>query len=566
MRWDFLNTHDSEAVLALSQSLQIDEKLSLLLYNRGIKSFEEAKNFFRPSKDQLHDPMLMRDMDKAINRIADAFEKKENILVYGDYDVDGTTSVAVVYSYLISAGINTEFYIPDRYEEGYGISFKGIDYAVENNFSLIIALDCGIKALDKIKYANEKGVDFIICDHHLPGEQLPDAVAVLDPKRSDCNYPYKELPGCGIGYKLICAIHEQLLPESINPNEFLDFVAVAIAADIVPITGENRVLCFLGLEKINQNPSPGFRTIIKQNSFKKALTVSDLVFVIAPRINAAGRIKHARDAVKLLIAINEDEALPLANQVNEINTARKELDQDITAHAIQILENDVTFVNRKSTVVFHESWHKGVVGIVASRLVEKFYKPTIVLTKSNEKLTGSARSVQNFDVYEAIEACGHLLEQFGGHKYAAGLTMHQDKFLEFSELFDKVVSSKIQDHHLSPGISIDTELNFVDITPKFFRILKQFAPFGPGNMNPLFCTNNVVDNGWAKIVGNNHLKLELYQEDNPSIKFSAIGFDLGDYLTHFQKKLPLSIVYSVEENVWNGVKNIQLVLKDIKII
>lgn len=566
MRWKINTSANDLLANKLRDDLSIDRITTELLIQRGITDFDSAKEFFRPAYEALHDPFLMKDMDKAIARIDTALQNKERILIFGDYDVDGTTAVALVYSYFRSAGANVEFYIPDRYAEGYGISLKGIDYAADNGFTLIIALDCGIKANEKVDYANGKGVDFIICDHHLPGETLPNAVAVLDPKRSDCLYPYKELSGCGIGYKLIQALlHHQGKPFEIL-EDYIDLVAVSIAADIVPITGENRVLTYYGLKKINTLNRPGIRSVIDLNKVKKELTVTDLVFLIAPRINAAGRIEHGSKAVELMIAETIESASEIARQINFTNTQRKDLDQAITAEAIEMIETDVTLVKKKSTVVYRETWHKGVVGIVASRLVERFYRPTIVLTHSNGKVTGSARSVKDFDVYEAIEACSELLEQFGGHKYAAGLTLLPENVKLFQDKFEEVVSASITDELLTPEQEIDLAINFNEITEKFFRILKQFAPHGPGNMIPVFVTENVMDTGYAKIVGNNHLKLELYQAENPSVKFPAIGFDKGDFLSHFKKRIPLKVCYSINENEWNGVKSVQLIVKEIQLI
>ncbi|MFL5753495.1 MAG: single-stranded-DNA-specific exonuclease RecJ [Bacteroidia bacterium] len=566
MRWKINNSSNDSVADKLKEDLSIDRITTGLLIQRGISDFDTAKNFFRPSYESLHDPFLMKDMDKAIGRIEKALSNKERILIFGDYDVDGTTAVALVYSYFKSIHANVEFYIPDRYAEGYGISIKGIDYAAENGFSLIIALDCGIKANDKVDYANKKKVDFIICDHHLPGDELPKAVAVLDPKRSDCIYPYKELSGCGIGYKLIQALLQRQGKAFEILDDYVDLVAVSVAADIVPITGENRVLTYYGLKKINTLSRPGIRAVIDLNKVKKELTVTDLVFLIAPRINAAGRIEHGSKAVELLIANTVEKADEIAKQINFTNTQRKDLDQAITAEAIEMIEADANLVKKKSTVIYRENWHKGVVGIVASRLVERFYRPTIVLTHSNGKVTGSARSVKDFDVYEAIEACSELLEQFGGHKYAAGLTLLPENVKLFQDKFEEVVSASITDELLTPEQEIDLAINFNEITEKFFRILKQFAPHGPGNMIPVFVTENVLDTGYAKVVGNNHLKIELYQKENPSMKFPAIAFDKGDFLSHFKKQVPLKICYSINENDWNGVKSVQLIVKEMQLI
>lgn len=563
-RWKINESFDKLLVNKLQEDLSIDKINATLLAQRGITDFESAKDFFRPSLDNLHDPFLMKDMDKAIARINLALHNKEKILVYGDYDVDGTTAVALTYSFLKNYSSLISFYIPDRYAEGYGISFKGIDFAKENGFSLIIALDCGIKSIDKVDYANEKGVDFIICDHHLPGDTIPNAIAVLDPKRKDCTYPYKELTGCGLGYKLCQAIVKSNKQDEQILEQYIDLVAVSIAADIVPITGENRVLAHFGLKKVNALSRPGFRAVIDLNKLKKELTISDLVFVLAPRINAAGRIEHGSKAVELLISETTEKADEVAKQINQTNTDRKVLDQSITTEAISIIESDILLSQKKSTVVFSENWHKGVVGIVASRLVEKFYRPTIVLTQSNGKVTGSARSVKDFDVYEAIEACSELLDQFGGHKYAAGLTLDPTNVIAFQEKFELVVSSTITEEMLIPEIEIDMEINFSDINDKFFRILKQFAPHGPGNMLPVFKSVDVFDSGNVRIVGTNHLKLELYQKNNPYLRLNAIAFDKAHLLENFQNQIPAKICYQLQENTYNGRTTIQLMVKELE--
>jgi len=563
-RWKINESFDKLLVNKLQNDLSIDKINATLLAQRGITDFDSAKDFFRPSLDKLHDPFLMKDMDKAIARINLALHNKEKILVYGDYDVDGTTAVALTYSFLKNYSPLISFYIPDRYAEGYGISFKGIDFAKDNGFSLIIALDCGIKSIDKVDYANEKGVDFIICDHHLPGDTIPNAIAVLDPKRKDCTYPYKELTGCGLGYKLCQAIVSSNKQDEKILEQYIDLVAVSIAADIVPITGENRVLAHFGLKKVNALSRPGFRAVIDLNKLKRELTISDLVFVLAPRINAAGRIEHGSKAVELLISETTEKADEVAKQINQTNTDRKVLDQSITTEAISIIESDILLSQKKSTVVFSEHWHKGVVGIVASRLVEKFYRPTIVLTQSNGKVTGSARSVKDFDVYEAIEACSELLDQFGGHKYAAGLTLDPTNVIAFQEKFELVVSSTITDEMLIPEIEIDMEINFNDINDKFFRILKQFAPHGPGNMIPVFTSTQVFDSGNVRIVGTNHLKLELYQKNNPYLRLNAIAFDKAHLLENFQNQIPAKICYQLQENTFNNITTIQLIVKELE--
>lgn len=568
IRW-VVKSADEIIVNSLQETLKIHPVFCKLLAQRGITNFEEAKLFFRPALENLHNPFLMKDMDKAIERIEKAIAKNEKILFYGDYDVDGTTSVALIYTFFKNFYPNIGFYIPDRYSEGYGISFQGIDYAVENSFSLIVALDCGIKSVDKIDYANERNIDFIICDHHLPGDEIPKAVAVLDPKRSDCDYPYKELSGCGIGFKLCqaYAIHNNVPLEIVY--ELLDFVAVSIAADIVPITGENRILAHFGMKKINENPCPGLRSIIELSDMKRALQISDLVFVVGPRINAAGRVKHANQAVELLIAAHSDcnkETSEKADELNSANSERQGLDREITEEALSILKSSSLYENRKSTVLFQPHWHKGVIGIVASRLIDSFYRPTIILTESNGKATGSARSIKGFNIYEAIKSCADLLEQYGGHMYAAGLTMPLENVEIFIQRFEEIVTSTIEDHMLTPEIEIDTELNFADINERFFNILKQFAPFGPGNMRPVFLTKNVKDRGGSRIVGENHLKLDLLHRDTAG---NGIAFGMAHFAEHVLSKgkppMPFDICYNIEENEWNGNKTLQLNIRDIKI-
>ncbi len=550
-------------VAELQQSLQIDEVLAQLLVNRDIHTFEEARYFFRPDLGHLHDPFLMKDMEQAILRIEKAIAANEKILVYGDYDVDGTTSVALVYSFLKKYHPEIDFYIPDRYLEGYGISTQGIDHAHTHGFSLIIALDCGIKSIDKIDYANKKNIDFIICDHHLPGEKLPDASAILDPKRTDCDYPYKELSGCGIGFKLVQAYAQK---NNIPFDEiccYLDLVAVSIASDIVPIIGENRVLAWYGLHRLNTEPSKGLAALMDIADKKDNYTITDVVFIIGPRINAAGRIDDAKHAVNLLIADNHDFAFEKGRVINLKNTERKEHDSNITEQALALIDGDINLINRKTTVVFNENWHKGVIGIVASRLTEKYYRPTIVLTQSNGHITGSARSVLGFDLYEALSACSDLLEQFGGHKYAAGLTMKAENITAFQQRFEEIVSSTITDEQLTQQILIDAELDFEQITPKFFRIMNQFAPFGPQNMAPVFITKNVYNYGTGSIVGNNHLKINVNQQD--STFFACIGFNLGEYLPAINKGKKFDICYTIEENVWKEKRSIQLNIKGIRL-
>ena len=563
-RWVIKSQGDPQIASQLAADLRINPILINLLLQRGISTYDEAKRFFRPSLNDLHDPFLMKDMDVAIERIGEALVKKEHILVYGDYDVDGTTAVSLVYTFFKSLTGNIHYYIPDRYKEGYGISTQGIDWAKENGYSLIIALDCGIKSVDKIDYANEKGVDFIICDHHRPGSELPKAVAVLDPKRIDCNYPYKELSGCGVGFKLIQAFAQLNDMPFSQLEQYLDLVAISIAADIVPITGENRVLAFFGLQQLNRDPRPGIKAILELSGMKKELVINDIVFGIAPRINAAGRIEHGAKAVELMIQKQEDLANFLGDGIDEQNTTRKGLDALITDQALQQIIDDKDFHSRKSTVLYNPEWHKGVIGIVASRLTDKYYRPTIVLTKSNGHVSGSARSVKDFDVYNAIESCADLLDQFGGHMYAAGLTMKEENVPAFMERFEEVVQNTIEDRMLVREIEIDAELNLQDITPPFYRILNQFAPFGPGNMSPIFKVSGVRDNGRGKVVGNNHLKLRLEQREIHSGMFDGIAFQLGHHHPQVEQKQSFDIVCQVEENTYNGRTSLQLNIKDLK--
>jgi len=597
-RWKIKDSINQEEVNQLSLSLNnLDLTLTSILLQRGIDNFEKAKSFFRPSLDEMHDPFLMKDMDKAVDRLNKAIKNEEKILIYGDYDVDGTTSVALVYSYLknfypaldglvkqtdqitpkdkdskshtdnYQSRFGLAYYIPDRYAEGYGISYQGIDYAAENNFKLIIALDCGIKAIDKVAYATEKGVDFIICDHHRPGDELPKAVAVLDQKREDCAYPYKELSGCGVGFKLMQAWTKYNKKDETKLLEYLDLLAVSTCADIVPITGENRVFVYYGLKQINENPRLGIKTMIELAALKKELTTTDVVFTIAPRINAAGRIESGNKAVEMLVEENKENALAFGGNINELNTERKDLDREITAEALVMIEQNVVLQNKKTTVLFQENWHKGVIGIVASRLIETYYRPTIILTESNGKATGSARSVKDFDVYNAIEACNDLLEQFGGHKYAAGLTMKLENLDAFIQKFEEVVDAQIDPELLIPQISIDAKLELNQINDKFYQILKQFAPTGPGNMRPVFISENVFITSNSRKIGGDqtHLRLEVFQEENPDIKFNCIGFGLATILDELDEGIPFSIVYNIEENHWNGTTTLQLNLKDIKI-
>ena len=562
MRWTLKPKPSEEKITALAFALGVEKSIASLLLQRGIETFEEAKKFFRPSLNELHDPYLMKDMEKAVSRIERAISEEENILIYGDYDVDGTTSVALVSSYLKTFYPNVATYIPDRYDEGYGVSYKGIDFAADNDFTLIIALDCGVKAIDKVAYAAKKGVDFIICDHHRPGEKLPKAIAVLDPKRDDCDYPYKELCGCGVGFKLIQALGQNRNQTIHDLLLFLDLVATAIGADIVPITGENRVLAYYGLKVINSNPRTGFEAILKQIK-KQTLTITDVVFIIAPRINAAGRMKHGNHAVTLLTETDMQKAEMWATEIEQYNTDRREADKQITEAALeQILDNKEE--NRKTTVVYDEQWHKGVIGIVASRLTETYYRPTLVFTKSGEKLAASARSVKDFDVYNALEACSAYIEQFGGHKYAAGLTLLEKDYENFKAEFEKVVSDTIDPKLLKPEVQIDAELNFLEITPKFYRILKQFAPFGPGNMTPTFMTKNIKDVGYGKCVGEDKSHLRVVVKQGNSAQFTGIGFGMGAKHDIACSGKPFKAAYVIDENEWQGNVSLQLRLKDIK--
>lgn len=563
-KWNIHQIANLLEVKALQNALAVDETIAKLLVLRGITTFEEAKTFFRPSLDMLHDPFLMKGMSEAIERITKAIANNEKVMIFGDYDVDGTTAVALVYSFFKKYIKQIEYYIPDRYAEGYGISFKGIDYAKENNFSLIIALDCGIKAIDKINYANERGVDFIICDHHLPGDEVPNAYAVLDPKQKDCFYPYKELAGCGIGFKLAQAFCIQNSIDEHEVFEYLDLVVTSIAADIVPITGENRVLAHYGLKKLNANPRPGLKALLTLGKADRELDITTLVFVIAPRINAAGRIEHGSKAVELLISDNLNEAMEFSKKINDTNTQRRDLDFGITDEALMTLEADPITPHKRSTVLFNANWHKGVVGIVASRLIEKYYKPTIILTESNGMVTGSARSVKDFDVYTAIESCSHLLEQFGGHKFAAGLSLKLENLPAFVDAFEREVSRTITEEMLLPVVEVDLEIALDTITEKLVRILNQFAPHGPHNMTPVFCSRGVLDTGFAKVVGNNHLKLEVYQPGTQLTKIEAIAFNKGDYLNFFKRNIPVDIVYKIKVNEFRGNTSIQLIIEEIK--
>ena len=563
MNWEVENIDSTKEIRDLSERLKVSNTTASLLVSRGIKTFEGAKTFFRPSLDDLHDPFLMKDMDKAVIRILDAVKKEEKILIYGDYDVDGTTSVALVCKFLRTNTKNQiGTYIPDRYDEGYGISFKSIDYALDNDFTLIIALDCGIKAIDKVDYANKNNIDYIICDHHKPAETIPAAVAVLNPLREDCNYPFKFLCGCGIGFKLIQGLSARQEQWESNVENYLDLVAVAIGADMVPLVGENRTLCHFGLKIINSSPTTGLKAIIRGVN-KPEITLGEVSFYIAPRINSAGRIKHGNNAVELLLEDNFDNAISFSKEIDEFNIQRRGLDKLITNEALeQIEENEEQ--RDFTTVVFKEDWHKGVIGIVASRLIEKYYRPTLVFTKSNDVLAASARSVKGFDVYNAIESCKEHLIQFGGHKYAAGLTLKPESYFAFKQSFEEYVKTTIDKKLLTPIINVNEKIKLTDITPKFYRILKQFAPFGPANKQPVFYSDNLLDTGYCKTVGEDdkHLKLSLSQAN--SEVFKSIGFGLGDKLSLIENKTQFKAVFNIDENNWNGLKSIQLKLLDIK--
>jgi len=566
-KWILPENGNTDKINSLAASLNVDTTLAQLLVQRGISTFDEAKFFFRPQLENMHNPFLMKDMRNAVNRINQAITNNERIMVYGDYDVDGTTAVALVYSFINKIHENISYYIPDRYDEGYGISVKGINHAKETDVKLIIALDCGIKANEKIDYAKSLGIDFIICDHHLPGDNIPNAVAVLDSKRSDCEYPFKELSGCGVGFKLIQALGEENNIPFENIEKYLDLVVVSIAADIVPLTGENRILAFYGLKRLNENPRRGLKAIIKLSGLENhQIAIDDIVFKIGPRINAAGRMEQGRSAVDLLTADSDDLATEQAAIINSVNNDRKSVDRAITLEAIEMVKNELEHENKKTTVVYNPNWHKGVVGIVASRLIESFYKPTIVLTKSNGFVSGSARSIPGFDLHQAIETCSDLLETFGGHTYAAGLTMKEENLEKFKYRFEKYVNENIDESTMIQQVAVDSVLDFKQITPKFFRILKQFQPFGPGNMSPVFLTQNVYDDGNSRKVGSygEHIKLEIIQEDEPYRPIHGIAFNLSEHFDFIKAGNPIDICYSIAENYYRGVANIQLRVKDVK--
>ena len=562
MRWTLKPKPEAIKLEALMQMLQVDDTVATLLLQRGIETYDEAKTFFRPSLDDLHDPFLMKDMDKAVDRIEAALLQNENILVFGDYDVDGTSSVALMSSFLKTKTENVATYIPDRYDEGYGVSYKGIDFALDNDFKLIIALDCGVKAIDKVAYAKEKGIDFIICDHHRPGEKLPPATAILDPKREDCDYPYKELCGCGVGFKLIQALASKDGKNADDLAEYLDLVATAIGADIVPITGENRVLAYFGMQVINANPRAGIQAIIDQVN-KKELTITDVVFIVAPRINAAGRMKHGNYAVTLLTETDSFLAEQYAAEIEIFNTDRREADKQITEEALQQIE-DHNEQEGFTTVVYHEKWHKGVIGIVASRLIETYYRPTLVFTKSGDRLAASARSVSGFDVYNALESCAGHIEQFGGHKYAAGLTLKEENYEAFKQAFEDEVAKTIDKSLLTPEVKVDMKIDLGQVNGKLMRIMKQFGPFGPGNMTPIFMTDDLKDTGYGKCGGEDDKHLRITVTQTGREKIVSIGFGLGDKLDIIANRNIFKGVYSIDENHWQGKVSLQLKMRDIK--
>lgn len=559
-RWR-IQTAEKEQIEVLSRELKIHPVLCKMLVQRGITSYKDSKSFFRPQLSSLHDPYLMKDMDKAVQRILGAFTNNEKILVFGDYDVDGTTAVACMYQFLKKHHSFVEFYIPHRYREGYGVSKAGIDFAIENNYTLIVALDCGIKSVDLIQYAKENGIDFIVCDHHLPDDELPPAVAILNPKQKDCAYPFKELCGCGVGFKLISALCQEMhLPED-TPFEYLDLIATAIAADIVSMTGENRTIAYYGLKKANTNPNHGIKALGILGAYTKELHITDLVFIIAPRVNAAGRMDDARKAVLMFVSETYEEALHWAEQLHEDNTARKEADSSITEEALSLIQNDEALINRRSTVLYQPHWHKGVVGIVASRLIEQYYRPTIVLTKSGDYVAGSARSVAGFNVYEAIHQCKDLLLGYGGHFYAAGLTLSAGNVDAFSQKFEEVVQASIHPDLLIPEIVIDAEICFADIRQPFYEIICQMEPFGPQNLRPTFVAKKVYNAGYSKVVKESHLKFHLHQN---GVTVNGIGFNMSDKMCLLTENKPIDIVFKIEENEWNGQKSLQLKIMDCR--
>ena len=565
--WDFKQPGDINDVKHLSAKLNVDMAIANLLVQRNIKTFEEAKAFFRPRLADLHDPFLMKDMDKAVARLRLAIERQEKVLIYGDYDVDGTTSVSMLYMFLKEKINDIDYYIPDRYSEGYGISPKSIEYAADNNFSLVIVIDCGIKAIEKIAYARTRHLDYIICDHHNPGDRLPDAVAVLDPKRPDCTYPFKELSGCGVGFKFLLAYCQTYDEPVVKLYDLLDLVVVSIASDIVPVAGENRVLAYYGLKKLNADPSLGLKTLINNTTINgEDITINDIVFKIGPRLNAAGRIEHGKKSVELLVCENEKEANAMGEEIDSFNEIRKTLDRDITQEALDLITNDDFLFNKSSTVLFKRDWHKGVIGIVASRLTDVFYRPTVILTESNGLATGSARSVKDFDLYEAIDYCSDLLESYGGHMYAAGLTMKIENVSKFTARFEEFVQQNITKSQKQQTIEVDSKLQLADITPKMVRILRQFEPYGPHNMTPIFVAEDVYDAGTSRVVGKNleHLKLDLVEPNSSSNRMSAIAFSQAEKFKLIESGLPFDICYSITENEFRGRKSIQLLVRDMK--
>jgi single-stranded-DNA-specific exonuclease len=565
-RWIVKEKGDTAVVKQLSEALGVSESLANLMVQRNITSIGEAKAFFNPSLDYLHDPFLMKDMNIAVDRISVAVKRNEKILVYGDYDVDGTTAVALMYSFLKDQYSNVEYYIPDRYKEGYGVSLKGLDYAYQNNCKVVITLDCGIKAVEKVKYARSKGLDVIICDHHYPGDEIPKALAVLDPKQPYCNYPYKELSGCGVGFKLIHAysrVHGIPFSEIYH---YLDLVAVSIASDIVPITGENRVMAYFGLKQLNESPRTGLKEIIRESEVTKALSIEDVVFKIGPRINAAGRMETGSKAVDLLVSKDTFLATGISKEINNFNIERRSVDRIITTEAMRMISEDQRTVNSKTTVLYNPNWKKGVIGIVASRLIETYYRPTVILTESNGFATGSARSVQGYDLYQAIEACSDLLESFGGHMYAAGLTLKKENIRPFMDRFEQFVHNTITEEQRVPRMFIDIELSFAEISEAFFKTMSQFQPFGPENMSPIFVSRNVFDTGSGRMVGSSgeHLKLDLCQESTGQKSFSAIAFNQADHFEYIKGGNAFDICYSLEINEFRGNRNLQLNIRDIQ--
>ena len=568
-----LQTADEAKVESLQNALGVNRILCKILVQRGIETFDEAKNFFRPSLDHLHDPFLMKDMDKAVARIETAIKENENILIFGDYDVDGTTSVSVIYSFFHDFYPNLFTYVPDRYTEGYGVSIKGIDFGHQNNCTLIIALDCGVTAIEQVTYAKEKGIDFIICDHHTPGEQLPEAVALLDPKRSDCNYPYDELSGCGVGLKLIQAYAQQNHIPFEKVEKQLDLVAISIASDIVPLTGENRILEYYGLKRLNENPQPGLKALMDVTGYKEHFNVGDVVFKIGPRINAAGRMGHAKAAVELLTTHDPQIRINQAQHLNKVNADRKDTDSQITDEALTMIAEDEKLIRAKTTVLFSKDWHKGVIGIVASRLMEHYYRPTIIFTESNGLMSGSARSVSGYNIYNALKKCQSEIIQFGGHKYAAGLSIESSNFQNFASLFEEVVAESIPEDLLVPKLKIDATISMSDVSMKFMNIVNQMAPFGPGNMRPQFLIEKVFDEGGSRIVGQNHLKLAVKQQGSKAV--SGIAFGMSDFadlvwstrqdgFEEYLEKNFFDLVTVLDKNVWNGTTSLQLRVKDIR--